>query len=483
MQTALRHGLLTLLLVGVLVCLAIIGAAQNASAQVGSNRYSAIVMDAVTGEVFFSRNADRRLYPASMTKIMTLYMTFQALERGQLRLDLAMPVSRHADAQQPSHLALAAGSTIRVEDAIYSLVTRSANDAAVVLAEAIGGTESEFGQMMTAQARRLGMDNTTFRNASGLPDNSQISTARDMARLSQAIWRDFPQYYGYFDTETWSYRGTSHRNHNRLLGTYAGMDGLKTGYIRASGFNLAASAVRGELRVIAVMFGGSTADERNRHVATILDNAFASERGRYLIAHGSMPFVPPLPLRRPWGGLMAQAEAEHLAHVSAGIVQASLDAPVAVTAQPRAVGPIPSAMANVPLPARPPAWLRNPATASIALDDEPLEALIETFAFEQGSTALPEQAPLTALFDTGWGIQIGAFRTVEESRFAMTVAAQHAPDELAGSEPSIVEVRTVDGPLYRARFMGLDGQEASAACSRLGAVGAHCVQIAPDGNS
>jgi len=328
------------------------------------------------------------------------------------------------------------------------------------------------------------MDSTTFRNASGLPDNSQVSTARDMARLAQATWQDYPQYYYYFNTESWTYRGTAHRNHNRLLGTYAGMDGLKTGYIRASGFNLAASAVRGELRVISVMFGGESADERNRHVATILDNAFASERGRYLIEHGSTPFVPPIPLRRPWSGLMAQAEAEQLAQISAGIVRASLEAPQTAPALTRgAVGPIPISMANVPLPSRPPVWLRSPATASLVLDDEPLEALIETFAFEQGSTASAEQAPPTSLFETGWGIQIGAFRSVDESRYAMTVAAQHAPQELAGSEPSIVEVRTVDGPLYRARFMGLDGREASEACSRLGAVGAQCVQIAPDGNS
>lgn len=479
-QMAWRRGLFTLLLVGILICMAVIGAVQSASAQVGSNRYSAIVMDAVTGEVFFSRSADRRLYPASMTKIMTLYLTFQALERGQLRLDQALPVSRHADNQPPSHLALSAGSTIRVEDAIYSLVTRSANDVAVVLAEALGGTESGFAQMMTAQARRLGMDSTTFRNASGLPDNGQVSTARDMARLAQAIWRDFPQYYGYFDTENWTYRGTAHRNHNRLLGTYPGMDGLKTGYIRASGFNLAASAVRGQLRLIAVMFGGESADERNRHVTTILDNAFATERAQYLIVHGGMPFEPPLPGRRPWGGLMAQAEAEQLAHLAAGLVQASVPSSPVVTAPVRSAGPVPSSMIDVPLPARPPAWLRNPTTASLTTDDQPLEALIETFAVEQGSSAPLQTALETAMFETGWGIQIGAFRTVDESRYAMTVAARHVAAELAGSEPSIVEVHTVDGPLYRARFMGLNGRSAAEACSRLQAVGGHCVQIAPD---
>ncbi|MEM7443621.1 MAG: serine hydrolase [Pseudomonadota bacterium] len=490
-QTALRQGLITLLMVAILVFLAVLGAVQSASAQVGSNRYSAIVMDAVTGEVFFSRSADRRLYPASMTKIMTLYLTFQALERGQLRLDQALPVSRHADNQPPSHLALSSGSTIRVEDAIYSLVTRSANDVSVVLAEALGGTESGFAQMMTAQARRLGMDDTTFRNASGLPDNGQVSTARDMARLAQAVWQDFPQYYHYFDTETWTYRGTTHRNHNRLLGSYAGMDGLKTGYIRASGFNLAASAVRGELRLVAVMFGGESADERNRHVATILDNAFATDRAQYLIVHGSMPFVPPLPVRRPWNGLMAQAEAEQLALISATlanggtggaeIVRTSLSTPTIETGTgTRAVGPIPASMASVPLPARPPVWLRTPQTATLSLDDEPLEALIETFAFEQGSAATSAAAPSTALFESGWGIQIGAFRTVEESRYAMTVAAQHAPGELAGSDPSIVEVTTVDGPLYRARFLSLNGQAAAAACSRLSAVGSHCIQLAPN---
>src|SRR5690554_5416612 len=245
-------------------------AGSPAQAQVGSDRYAALVIEANSGEVLFSRNANRQLHPASLTKMMTLYMAFRAVERGELHMDQLLTVSAAADAMPASHLNLPAGDTIRVEDAILSLVTRSANDMAVVLAEAMGGTESGFARRMTEQARALGMSRTVFRNASGLPDSAQVSTAHDMGILARALLRDFPQYYHYFGTRSWRYRGTSYTNHNRLLHTYDGADGFKTGYIRASGFNLVASATRGNVRLIAVMFGGSTSEERNRHVASIL---------------------------------------------------------------------------------------------------------------------------------------------------------------------------------------------------------------------
>lgn len=436
--------------------------APTARAQVGSDRYSALVIDAVTGEVFFERGADRVLHPASLTKMMTLYMTFRALERGELRLDQPLHVSQAADNQQPSHLALDAGSTIRVEDAIYALVTKSANDVAVVLAEAIGGTESEFGRMMTEQAHRMGMTDTVFRNASGLPHRRQVSTARDMARLAQALIYHYPQYYHYFATERWTYRGVTYRNHNRLLGDYEGMDGLKTGYINASGFNLVASAVRGELRLVAVMFGGATSSERNLHVRDILDNAFDTDRGAYLIAHGSVPFIPPVPARRPWTEL----------------VLADNGAPVVTTS-------VPAYMANVPIPGRPP-WQSDPqpvATAprgaALALpnyEDEPLEALLASLDEGAGGPGAP---PDTILMPGVWSIQVGAFGASQEGLRAMNDARRLAPDELGYAEPMLIEVATAAGSLYRARFTGLDSATAMTVCSRLSGAGAHCIPIAP----
>ncbi len=237
-------------------------------------KYAALVIDATTGRILHEENADDRRYPASLTKMMTIYMVFDALERGVWSLNRPLPVSRAAAAQPPSKLGLRKGQTIRVKDAILALVTKSANDVAVVLAEGLGGTESNFAKKMTAKARQLGMSRTTFRNASGLPNNAQVTTARDMALLAMALIRDYPQYYTYFSTRSFAFGGRRHSNHNRLLADYQGADGIKTGYIRASGYNLVASARRGGRRVIGVLLGGQTAAHRNRKMASLLDGGF-----------------------------------------------------------------------------------------------------------------------------------------------------------------------------------------------------------------
>lgn len=237
-------------------------------------RFSAIVIDAGSGEVLYENGADVSRYPASLTKMMTLYMVFSALEEGRIRLGETMPVSRRAAAQPPSKLGLHAGSGITVKNAILALVTKSANDVATVVAEHLSGSERAFARAMTAKARSLGMKRTTFRNASGLPNSGQMSTARDMSRLGQALLRDHPQYYHYFSTEQFKYGRAHHRNHNGLLTTYSGLDGIKTGYIRASGFNLVASAKRGDQRLIGVVFGARTPGERGRIMTSLLDNGF-----------------------------------------------------------------------------------------------------------------------------------------------------------------------------------------------------------------
>ncbi|MGE0719672.1 MAG: D-alanyl-D-alanine carboxypeptidase family protein, partial [Alphaproteobacteria bacterium] len=197
------------------------------------DRYAAIVMDARTGEVLHEVNADAPRHPASITKIMTLYLTFEALERGRLQLDQQLPVSAYA-ATVPWGLPLRPGMTISVEEAILGLITKSANNAATVIAESMAGTEAAFAQHMTLRARRLGMHGTTFRNASGLPDPRQITTARDFTVLARALLRDYPKYYPYFATRGFTFRGNWYHNHNRLLDQFDGLDGIKTGFVNAS---------------------------------------------------------------------------------------------------------------------------------------------------------------------------------------------------------------------------------------------------------
>lgn len=239
-----------------------------------SDKYASIVLDAETKQVLHARYADSPRYPASLTKVMTLYMVFDALDKGELKLDEEIPVSYRASRAAPSKLNLRAGSTIKVEDAILALVTKSANDVAIVLAERLGGSESRFAALMTVKSRALGMYNTRFYNASGLPDARQISTARDLAILGNKIMTDHADYYEYFATKTFRYGGAVYKNHNGLLGKVDGVDGIKTGYTRASGFNLLASAKRDKTRIITVVLGGESSRARNDHVAELLEAAF-----------------------------------------------------------------------------------------------------------------------------------------------------------------------------------------------------------------
>lgn len=237
-------------------------------------KYAAIVVDANTGEVLYARRADSERYPASISKVMTLYLTFEALASGRLKLTDRVVVSPHAAAQAPSKLGIAAGQSVSVEDAIQAMCTKSANDMAVAMAEKLGGTERVFATMMTQKAQELGMTETHYDNASGLPDAGQLSSARDIAILSRAMLRNFPQYYHYFSETNFRFEGHDERNHNHLLERVQGVDGIKTGYTAASGFNLDASAVRDGHRLIAVVLGGSTAVARDNHVAELLNVGF-----------------------------------------------------------------------------------------------------------------------------------------------------------------------------------------------------------------
>ncbi|MBY9067015.1 D-alanyl-D-alanine carboxypeptidase [Hyphomonas sp. WL0036] len=241
-----------------------------------AEKYAAIVVDADTGEVLHARNEDDPRYPASLTKVMTLYLLFDAIDAGKVSLDDQMTISRNAAAQPPSNLRLRAGDVITVEDAIYALVTKSANDVAVVVAEFLGGSERKFATQMTDKARGLGLSNTTFRNASGLPNTAQLTTARDLAILADALIDNHGDYYHYFQTQRFAWGKMSYKNHNELLGSVDGVDGIKTGYTRASGFNLMTSAERDGHRIIAIMLGGASAKSRDAHVKDLVESAFVA---------------------------------------------------------------------------------------------------------------------------------------------------------------------------------------------------------------
>ena len=286
-----------------------LGIAAPAAAQIGSERYSAIVVDARNGTTLVAASPDERRYPASLTKMMTAYMAFEALRDGRISLSTPVPVSYSAASMAPSKLGLSPGTTLTVEEAILAIVTKSANDAAAALGELLGGgSEDRFAQMMTLRARSLGMRNTTFRNASGLPDIEQVSTARDMAVLGQHLVHDFPDRYAYFSTPNFVFRGRTLWNHNRLLQEYDGADGIKTGYVDDSGFNLVASAQRDGVRLVAAVFGGRTGRERDRHMMALLDQGFTSV--------GVAPRET-LVARRATPGLLASAHAASLARTSA----------------------------------------------------------------------------------------------------------------------------------------------------------------------
>ena len=267
-----------------------------------SPQFSSIIVDGNSGAVLSSNNPDGIRRPASLTKIMTLYLLFERLDAGKMKLDTEMEVSEFASEQAPTKLGLKPGQTLKVEDAIKGLVTRSANDAAVVIAEAIAGDETEFAKLMTRKARALGMSKTTYRNASGLPNDEQLTTARDQATLGRAIQDRYPRYYRYFATSVFNYRGQSIRNHNRLLGNVEGVDGIKTGYTRASGFNLVSSMRRGNRHLVGVVLGGRSGGSRDATMRNLL--AENLEKG------ATKRTVAAITERNPADGAVDVAEAE-----------------------------------------------------------------------------------------------------------------------------------------------------------------------------
>lgn len=256
---------------GILLMLALLFS-SFASAQ---SKYASIIIEAKNGRILHDANANNRNYPASLTKMMTLYMIFSALRRGDITMKTKWKVSRRASRQPASKLGLKAGSRISVKNAILALSIKSANDVAVVAAENLGGSEKKFARLMNKQAKALKMNRTTFKNASGLPNRRQKSTASDLSRLAMALLRDFPEYYHFFSKKSFKYHNRTYRNHNKLLTNYQGTDGIKTGYIRASGYNIVTSTVRNGKRLIGVVMGGKSSKSRNKHMVSLMNKAFS----------------------------------------------------------------------------------------------------------------------------------------------------------------------------------------------------------------
>ena len=379
-------------------------------------RYASVVMDSRTGEVLFSRNANKRLYPASLTKIMTLYMTFDALNRGKLKMNQKLKVSARAAGQTPTKLGLKKGSYITVKNAVLGLITKSANDAATVLAEAMAPTEAAFARQMTEKARTIGMTRTSFRNASGLPNRGQKSTARDMAILGAALIHDFPKYYSYMSLQSFNYKGKNYKNHNNLLGKYAGADGIKTGYIRASGFNLVASAKRGSNRLIGVVFGGRTAKSRDRHMQKLLDKGFTQIEAMH-------PTVIPLPSVRP------QSIAYGAPH--------SEDATTVASARQIVTPPKPA---------------------------QPSDAV----------------AAVTSTAGKQWGIQVGAFSRAASARDQLVKAKTLTNGMMENAVYNIRRIVHDGTPIYRAQMKGFTKGEANSVCRSLQRKSVSCFIVVPE---
>ncbi len=400
-------------------------------------RASSMVVDFDTGAILHADNADAVVYPASLTKTMTLYLLFEALRDGRLQLDSPLRVSDSAAAMPPTKLGLRPGTTIVVKDAMLGLITKSANDAAAVIGENLAGSEEAFALQMTRKARALGMTRTTFRNASGLPDLEQRTTARDMVRLGVRMISDFPESYRWFQTRQYVFRGRTHRNHNGLLFRYAGMDGMKTGYIRASGFNLLSSALRGDRRLVAAVFGGKSARSRDNTMAGLLDRSFekVAKADRALVASaGRLADQPDTP------------------DDSETLVASAGDSVTLRTAE----GDIGGA-----------------ATALAGSRASTKAALVKPSAKPGAKAKAVAKADLRKTY----AVQVGAFASKPQARKAASAAAKRAPGLLAGKTTSVQPIKGGSQTLYRAMLSGLTLDQANAACRQLKKVRQDCLVL------
>lgn len=472
--------------------------------------YAGIVLDAKSGKVLYESAADAARYPASVTKVMTLYILFEELKAGRLKLSSRLTVSKHAAAAVPTKLGLKAGSTIKVEDAIKSLVTLSANDMARVIAEAIEGTESAFANRMTRTARALGMSRTTYANASGLPDNRQVTTARDQARLGVAIYEHFPDYYKYFQTRSFTYNGRSYGNHNRLLGSVSGVDGIKTGYIRASGYNLLTAARTDNRHIVVVGFGFDSGASRNAKVTSLVKKYLPKARSGTYLATAVIP--------KPSGGGYAVALApprdpaptpDFRKDTALVFVVASADTQAVLTPPQPLPPPVEAAtvVVGAPEPLMPPTGIEAATQVALAsapapqpAEQRPIDVVGawisttlrldgETGNFDVpmppaaiGSAPAPAAGPGTIDLLTsgsvakaasgtdegeiGWVVQVGAAPSENGANSLLAAAAEI--DEVANMRRYVQRIERNGQVFFRARIAGFGNADAArAACNDL----------------
>jgi D-alanyl-D-alanine carboxypeptidase len=432
-------------------------------------KYAGIVVDAKTGKVLYSEDADSLRYPASLTKMMTLYLTFEALEAGKISKSTKVPFSKHASAEPPSKLGVRSGQSITVEQAIQALVTRSANDAATALGEFLGGSEERFARIMTNKARALGMTRTTYRNAHGLPNEQQMTTARDQARLGIALRQHFPQYYSYFSTRSFKFGKQVIGNHNRLLGNVRGVDGIKTGYTRAAGYNLVTSAQADGRSIVGVVMGGKSGGSRDAQMRALVAKYMpaASRRGggnlvaetadaptmevtATAVATGgsfNLPHQGPVPDFRYSGETTQSVEVAYAAEP-----KASNNPLLQENVQPNTLQAQSQRIAATPVPAE-------------AIDGQITNSVAAATPTDSASQALPD----------GWIVQIGATPSKDQALAMLQHAQDKSGKALRGAQPFTVAFASGGSQLYRARFGGFSNQDKAVnACNALKRAGFAC---------
>lgn len=435
-----------------IVAAGVLATAAAAPAEAAAERRAALVVDAATGKTLYAKNADDRRFPASLTKMMTLYILFEEMQRGRISNETRFEVSAYASKQAPSKLGLRPGQTITALEAIRALVTKSANDAAMVVAENIGGSEAAFARRMTETARRIGMTNTVFRNPHGLPNPGQHTTARDLATLGLALQKRFPALYRHFSTASFTFRGRTHRNHNKLLGRVQGVDGIKTGYIRASGFNLVTSVKRDGRQIVAVVLGGASGASRDKEMAGLVEK-----------------YLPQA--TKTSGALVASAGPAPL--TEAAIVAAAAKMPPMPPAAPRAL-PEPVEVAEAT--AEPMSLATAYASTGTGARPQTLDAAAAEIEADaqgdaeagDGSDDVAATASISRATREGWTIQIAAMPDRDAAVAYLSEARGRFTSLLSAREPYTEPVKKGGTTLYRARFAGFDSQaQARAACSQL----------------
>jgi D-alanyl-D-alanine carboxypeptidase len=460
-----------------------------------SPAFSALVVDVNSGRTLYSADENGLRHPASITKVMTLYLLFEKLDSGAMTLRTPIPISEHAAGQEPSKLGLAPGDSISVDDAIKAVVTRSANDIAVAIAEAVGQSENHFADLMTQKAHELGMSNTLYRNASGLPNDEQVTTARDLTILGRSLEERFPRYFRYFSTAQFDFDGEIIGNHNHLLGRIDGVDGIKTGYTRASGFNLLTSVHRDGRSLLAVVMGGRSAAGRDRIMANLIGDHIAEASTTHTAVADASPVEPSAPANesamapptRARPAFVAQAKFERASAAARAANAAGEGDDGAGDEEIAPPQPMLKALEPAPRAGQPTAadlgMLKNPAKPSKKIQARLAAASTLVMPPDRSQKPADDRRPGRASAkddDTadasagGVMIQIGAPDNLAKANALLSRAQERNRSTLASAKPVTEKVRKGDATLYRARFAGLDSASAEAACRSLKRTGFSC---------